>query len=280
VEIHSVKTHKNLASVFAVLAAVIFFLIILTPYFWMLLVSFKSTPEIMQYPGRIWPIHWVMSGYVTVITAAPFFNWFFNSVIVTGSTTLLVLFTSSIAGFVFAKYTFRWKNTLFWFILASMMVPFQTIMIPNFLMVDMVGLYDKLLALIIPVMISGFGIFLCRQFCEDIPDSLCEAAKIDGAGDFYIYARVIIPLLRPCLAALAIFSFLDNWNEYLRPLIMLESVKSMTLPVALSFFTSGTHTHDMSACMAAAAMIMMPVTIVFLCFQKNFIKGITISGIK
>jgi ABC-type glycerol-3-phosphate transport system permease component len=153
-------------------------------------------------------------------------------------------------------------------------------MIPNFLIVNRLGLYNTLFALIIPTMVSGFGIFLCRQFCEGIPDSLWEAALIDGAPDFSIYVNIMMPLLRPCLAALAIFQFLESWNDFLGPLIMLESVKNMTLPIALSYFTTGAHSVDVGACMAAAAIMMLPSTIVFLAFQKHFIKGAAISGIK
>jgi len=241
--------------------------------------SFKSTSEILKNPGKIMPINWVVSGYETVLTKSPFIKWFFNSAIVTASVTIITLFTSSISGFIFAKYRFKGKEILFWIILATMMVPFTVTMIPNFLIVNELGLYNTLFSLIIPVMVSGFGIFLCRQFCEDIPDSLCEAAKIDGAGDFYIYLRIIVPLLRPCLAALTIFTFLENWNEYLRPLIMLEQVDRMTLPVALSFFAQQ-HSTDFSAIMAATALIMIPVTAVFLILQKHFIKGIAITGTK
>ena len=250
---------------------------ILLPYIWMILTSFKSTPEIMKNPGKILPIEWVLSGYEKVLTKSPFFKWFCNSLIVASSVTLIVLFTSSVAGYIFAKYRFPLKNFLFWLILASMMVPASVTMIPNFLIVNTLGLYDSLAALVVPMMVSGFGIFLCRQFCEDIPDSICEAARIDGASDFYIYVAIILPLLRPCLASLAIFTFLESWNEYLLPLIMLEKVDSMTLPVALSFFSSQ-HGNDLSATMAAAALVMIPVTIVFLPFQKQFIKGIALTG--
>ena len=251
----------------------------LTPYFWMVAVSLRSTSEMMKNPGTILPIVWTIKNYVKVLTKSPFFTWFLNSVKITGSVTLLVLFTSSLTGYVFAKYRFPMKNTLFWLVLATMMVPAQVTMIPGFLIINAIGLYNTLYALIIPAAVSAFGIFLCRQFCEDIPDSLCEAAFIDGAGDFYIYRRIILPLLRPCLAALAIFTFLDTWNDYLGPLIMLESVKRMTLPVALSFF-SDQHTQDSNAVMAAAVLMMTPVTVLFLSFQKQFIKGITLTGVK
>lgn len=252
---------------------------VIMPYIWMLLTSFKTTPEIMKNPDKILPIHWTIGGYIKVLTRSPFFQWFTNSLLVAVSVTLLVLLTSSLTGFIFAKYRFPLKNLLFWLILASMMVPFSVTMIPNFLIVNTLGLYDTLAALIVPMMVSGFGIFLCRQFCEDIPDSICEAAKIDGAGDLRIYFTIILPLLRPCLAALAIFTFLDSWNDYLRPLIMLEKVDSMTLPVALSFFSTQ-HGNDLSATMSASALVMMPVTVLFLVFQKHFIKGIALTGSK
>ncbi|MDR1419050.1 MAG: carbohydrate ABC transporter permease [Treponema sp.] len=270
----------SLASVLVIVfgAAVLF--IILMPYIWMLSLSFKRTAEIVRAPGKIFPARWTYANYVTVFTRAPFFYWFRNSVVVTSSLTLIVLFTSSITGFVFAKYRFPGRTVLFWIILGSMMVPFQTTMIPNFLIVNAVGLYNTLLALIVPMMMSGFGIFLCRQFCENIPDSLWEAALIDGASDLSIYLKIMVPLLRPCLAALGIFTFLASWNEFLQALIMLESVRNMTLPIALSYFTSGAHNVDIGACMAAAALIMIPVTIVFLAFQKHFIKGAAISGLK
>lgn len=260
-----------------ILAAVIAVAVVVIPYIWMILTSFKTTPEIMRNPDKIFPIEWVLSGYKKVLTQSPFFHWFLNSVIVSVSVTLIVLFTSSITGYIFAKYHFRFKKFLFWLILASMMVPFSVTMIPNFLIVNALGLYNTLAALVVPMMVSGFGIYLCRNFCEDVPDDICEAARIDGAGDFRIYYSIMLPLLRPCLASLAIFTFLENWNEYLRPLIMLEKVDNMTLPVALSFFSTQ-HGSDLSATMAASALVMVPVTIVFLLFQKNFIKGIALTG--
>jgi ABC-type glycerol-3-phosphate transport system permease component len=249
------------------------------PYLWMIITSFRRTPEILRNPGQIWPTQWVITNYGMVFDETPFFSWLRNSVSVTFAVTLGVLFTASLVGYVFAKFRFRGKDLLFWLILSTMMVPSQITMIPSFLIINGVGLYDSLFALILPRLVTAFGIFLCRQFCEDIPDSLCEAALIDGAGPFHIYRTVVIPLLRPCLAALAIFTFLENWNEYLMPLIMIEKVENMTLPIALSFF-SGFRAAQTGAVMAAAVLVMMPVTIVFLCFQKQFIKGITLTGMK
>jgi len=259
------------------MAAALF--IILMPYIWMLLNSFKDKVELRWNPTRLLPIKWTLDGYKKVMTAAPFFSWLRNSVVVTASVTTGVLFTSSISGYIFAKYRFPFKTALFWALMASMMVPAHVSLIPSFLIINWIGLYNTIYALIVPSLVSAFGIFLCRQFCADIPDSLFEAARIDGAGDFTTYIMIVIPLLRPCLAALAIFTALATWNEYLMPLILIERVSDMTLPVALSYFT-GFHARDTGAVMAAAAMIMLPVTILFLALQKQFIKGIALAGMK
>ena len=253
-------------------------LVFLMPYVWMILNSFKDKGEIMA--GKtFWPARLIWTNYNTVFTRAPILSWFQNSVVVSVAGTVIVLFTSTLAGFVFAKYDFRGKNAIFWCILATMMVPAQATMIPSFLLVLEIGLYDKLTALIIPGMVGGFGIYLCRQFIEDIPDSLCEAAAIDGASDLFIYRRVVLPLIGPAVSALAIFTFLEKWNDYLGPLLYISDPKNMTMPLALSFF-NGQRQSDVGATMAAATLVMLPVTVVFLCFQKQFIKGIAITGMK
>jgi len=267
---------KQIAALTILIAVSVF---VVMPYVWMLLTSFRTTREIMQSPGRMFPIDWTWSGYVTVITKSPFFSWFVNSMIVSISVTAAVLFTSTLVGYVFSKFKFRGKTALFWLLLATMMVPYQIMMIPQFLIINEIHIYDTLLALIVPELVTAFGIYLCRQFCDEIPDSLCEAAVIDGAGPFKIYGMVILPLLRPCMGALAIFTFLEVWNEYLKPLIMLNEVKRMTLPLALAFF-SDAHSRDIGAIMSASAMIMLPATVLLLVLQKQFIRGIAITGMK
>lgn len=267
-------SHTAIVIILAIVAAVV-----IMPYILLILTSFRSTKEILQNPAVVWPIEWTLSGYLKVFTEVPFFKWFMNSVIITVSVTFLVLFTSTITGFVFAKYKFKGRETLFWIVLATMMVPSQVTMIPSFLVINELGLYNKLMALILPSMISAFGIFLCRQFIEDIPDSLCEAARIDGANSLTLYLRIIIPQIRPAIGALAIFTFLGTWNDYLGPLIMLSDLDRMTLPLALTFFSTN-HSMDVGATMSATTLVMMPVTIVFLAFQKQFIKGISIAGMK
>lgn len=276
--VHNLNRRKNVWQVVIIAVMIVIGVIFLVPYAAMILNSFKDKTEIMR--GRnFWPDKFIIDNYVTVFTKAPILSWFKNSVIVSVSGTLIMLFTSTLAGFVFAKFEFKGKKVIFWFILAMMMVPAQTTMIPSFLLINAIGLYDKLAALVVPGMVGGFGIYLCRQFIEDIPDSLCEAAAIDGANNMYIYWHVILPLIVPCISALAIFTFLEKWNDYLGPLLYLSDPQNMTMPLALSFFKSQRQS-DIGAIMAAATLVMLPVTVVFLCFQKQFIKGIAITGMK
>ena len=256
----------------------IFSVIMILPFVWMLLLSFKHKHEISQ-ANTILPEVWTIQNYVKVFETVPIVRWFFNSLIITVSVTLLVLITSSLVGFVFAKYSFKGKKTIFWFILATMMVSPQTTMIPSFLLIKELGMYDKLTSLILPMVVGAFGIYLCRQFIEEIPDSVCEAAIIDGASDLYVYLRIIIPMIRPALGALAIFTFLLNWNEYMLPLIYLSKPENMTLSLAISFFSTQ-RTTDVGAIMAVATLVMLPVAIVFLALQKQFIKGIATTGLK
>lgn len=267
---------KQLAALIVLVMVALF---IIAPYVWMLMTSFKSTKEIMQNPGKILPIDWTVSGYIYVLTKSPFLSWFINSAIVAVTVTAVVIFTSTMTGYVFSKFRFKGRTVLFWLLLATMMVPYQITMIPQFLIINEIRLYDTLWALIVPELVTAFGIYLCRQFCDEIPDSLCEAAVIDGAGPFKIYRIIILPLLKPCIGALSIFTFLEVWNEYLKPLIMLNEVKRMTLPLALAFF-SDARSHDIGAIMSASALIMIPATVVLLILQKQFIRGIAMTGMK
>lgn len=276
------KIGKKKISAFKIVIVILLVLIsifIVMPYFWMLSNSFKTTKEILVNPTNLLPVKFTIDSYIKVLTKSPFFTWLQNSCFITITNTIVILFTSSMIGYVFSKFKFRFKKTLFALILATMMVPSQTTMIPSFMLINFLGLYNTAGALIFPSFINAFGIFLCKQFCDEIPASLIESAKIEGASDIRIFFTIIIPLIRPALGALTIFTFLNYWNDYLNPLIMLNEVKKMTLPLALSYFATQ-HMADLAATMAASALIMVPVTLVFLCFQKQFIKGITLSGMK
>ena len=270
-------SHRR-AEIIIIAVMLIIGIIFVMPYVWMLLDSFKPMKEIVK--GKsFWPEAFTFKNYDTVLTKAPILSWLRNSVITAVSGTVIMLFTSSLAGFVFAKYEFKGKTFLFLFILATMMVPQQATMIPSFLLIQRLGLYDNLTSLVLPRMVGGFGIFLCRQFIADIPDDLMDSAQIDGASDMYIYAKLIVPLIMPAISALAIFTFLELWNDYLCPLLYLSKTTNMTMPLAMSFF-SDQRTQDIGSIMAAATIIMLPVTVVFLAFQKQFVEGIAITGMK
>lgn len=253
--------------------------IMMYPLVWMLMTSFKTNADIRTNRTKFFPTEWTLEGYKTAFEKAPIAEWFLNSILITATITLAVIVTSTLMGYVFSKYEFRMKKVLFVVLLATMMVPPQVTMIPRYLMIQKLNLFDTRGALIVPALVSAFSVYLAKQFITDIPDSLCEAAKIDGAGPFQIYWKVILPNIRPAIGSIGIFTAMANWNDYLNPLLMLNNIDKMTLPLGLIYFNSD-RTSDLSATMAAAAMMMMPMIIIFILFQKQFIKGMTMSGIK
>ncbi|MFB5674104.1 carbohydrate ABC transporter permease [Paenibacillus terreus] len=253
--------------------------IMLLPYAWMVLSSLKSNMEIVSGSGGLFPSQPSLEGYQTVFRDAPFVTWLFNSLVTSVIITAITLFTSSLAGYIFAKYQFKGKRLLFVLILATMMIPFQVIMIPTYLITAELGLVNSLMAIILPNLVSSYGVFLAKQFIEEIPQDLLEAARMDGAGEFRLMIRIISPLIMPMLSALGIFTFMNSWNNYLWPLIVLNDESKMTVPLALVYF-NGTHQINYNVVMSAAVLITIPVIIVFLIFQKQFIKGLTMTGMK
>lgn len=249
------------------------------PVIWMIMTSFKSNTDIRTNRTKFFPEKWTLSGYHTAIEKAPIDQWFINSVVITAAVTFAVILTGTLIGYIFAKYEFKSKKQLFIMILATMMVPPQVTMIPRYLMIQKLHLYNSRWALIVPAVISAFAVYLSKQFIEDIPDSLCEAAKIDGAGPIGIYWHVILPNIKPAMGSIGIFTAMAVWNDYLNPLLMLNDMDKMTLPLGLIVF-EGQRSTDLSATMAAGTMIMLPMIVIFMIFQKQFIKGLTLSGIK
>ena len=249
------------------------------PMIWTVLTSFKSNAEIRINRTKFLPEEWTIEGYVSAFEKAPIGQWLLNSLFITFCVTAAVILTSTLMGYVFAKYEFKAKKPLFILLLATMMVPPQVTMIPRYLMIQKLGLFNTVWALIVPGLVTGFSVYLARQFISDVPDSICEAAKIDGAGPFRIYWSVVLPNIRPAIGSIGIFTAMMQWNDYLNPLLMLNDMEKMTMPLGLVIFNSQ-RTSDLSATMAAATMIMMPMIIIFVMFQKQFIKGMTMSGIK
>ena len=254
-------------------------LVMLTPLFQMITTSFKTSGEALRVPPTLLPAHPSLEAYHTVLTQAPFGLWFRNSVIVAVSVTALILFTSSLAGYIFAKFKFPGRDLLFTLLLGTLMVPFPVVLIPIYLIVNNLHLLNTLFALIVPSTVSAFGIFLMRQFIAAIPDDLIDAARLDGASEFGIYWRLIRPQLGPAMGALGIFTFLASWNDYLWPLIAINDQDKMTLPLALAFFNSS-HATRYDLVMAAAVLIVLPVIAAFLFFQRQFINALVLSGMK
>ncbi|CAH0117549.1 MULTISPECIES: carbohydrate ABC transporter permease [unclassified Paenibacillus] len=254
-------------------------LLMFVPYLWMVLTSFKSNAEILTASNHLLPQEPTLSGYRKVLGEVPFFRWFLNSLSTSAIVTIGAVFTSALAGYIFAKFRFRGKRLLFVIILATMMVPFQIVMVPTYIIISKLNLVNDLAAIVIPYLVSAFGVFLAKQFIEAIPNELIEAARMDGASEFRTFWSLVLPQIRPALSALAIFSFMTSWNNYLWPLIILNEESKMTVPLALVFF-NGQNVVNYNVVMSAAVLIMIPVVIIFLIFQRQFIKGLTMTGFK
>lgn len=253
----------------------------LLPFLWMLGTSFKSSSEIVRLPPTIIPENFTLQSYNTIFTdpRVPLARFYLNSIIVSFSIVSMVLFTSSLAGFVFAKYQFSGKNLFFTMILATMMIPFQVTMIPLYLVLVKLGITDSLLGLIVPGATSAFGIFLMRQFIEGIPNELIDAARIDGASEIGIYTRIILPQLGSALATLGIFQFMGTWNDYLWPLIVITTTERRTLPIMLTWYNSQ-HGSRSDLTMAASVLVILPILVVYFIFQRWIVRGIALTGFK
>ena len=256
-------------------------LVTLVPFVWMVLGSFKSSREIIRIPPTLWPENPTLASYQTILNdpKLPLGRFYLNSFIVAGSQVLMILFTSSLAGFVFAKYRFFGKSTLFGFILATMMIPAQVTMIPGYLMLARLGLIDSLWGLIVPSAVDAFGIFLMKQFIEGLPSELMDAARIDGASEWGIYWRIILAQIGPALATLGILSFMGSWNSYLWPLIVITTHERRTLPILLTWYTS-VHGSRTDLEMAAGVLVVLPILFVYTFLQRWIVQGIALTGFK
>ncbi|MBN2092503.1 carbohydrate ABC transporter permease [candidate division KSB1 bacterium] len=251
----------------------------LLPFFWMLSASFMPTGEASSFPPKFLPSQFTINQYLFLFERMHLGRFFLNSLILAISVSLVSLFVNSLAGFAFAKYHFKGKRSLFTFLLSSMIIPGQVTMLPVFLLLNKLGLLNTYFGIIIPGMASIFGIFLIRQYLQGIPDSLIEAARIDGASDWRIYWRIILPLALPVLVTLTLFTFMGTWNDFLWPLIVMTNEDMYTLPVAISNLL-GEHALDLELMMAGSVITILPVLIVFMFLQKYYIQGILLGGIK
>lgn len=256
-------------------------LVTLVPFIWVLLTSLKTSSEIIRIPPTFFPENWSFDSYKTIFNdpRLPLGRFYLNSLFVALSRVVITLFTSSLAGYIFAKYKFWGKNLTFGFILAQLMIPFQVVMIPSYLILTKLHLVNSLWGLIIPSMVDAFGIFLMRQFIENIPGELIDAGRIDGASEFHIYWKIVLPQLGAPLATLGIFTFMASWNDYLWPLIVITTHEKRTLPLLLIWYNSQ-HTTRYDLTMAASVLVLLPILAVYILFQRWIVRGIAMTGFK
>jgi multiple sugar transport system permease protein len=254
-------------------------LLMLLPLVWMLITSIETLPETRHFPPQLIPsgIHW--QNYPDALDAAPFGRFFLNSFLVTAASVAGNLLFCSLAGYAFARLRFFGRDVLFVVLLATLMVPFQVIMIPTFLIVHDLGLVNSLGALILPNLVTPFGIFLLRQFFRTLPIELEEAARIDGCSRLGVLFRVVMPLSMPALATLGIVTFLWTWNDFLWPLIVISSTDQSTVQLGLASF-QGAHQTNWSLLMAGNVMALAPMLIVFVVAQRWFVQSLAASGVK
>ncbi len=252
----------------------------LVPFLWMLSASIKSNREVFLMDPFVWiPKLPKWDNYIKIWTKIPLLKFVENTVALTIIVTFFQLLTSSFAAYSFAKLEFKNKNTLFLAYIATIAMPWQVYMVPQFIMMRSMGLNDRLLAMICLQAFSAFGVFMMKQFYEGIPDDLCEAARIDGMNEYGIYAKIMLPLSRPALATLTIFTFVNTWNDYLGPLIYLKTETKKTIQLGLRMFI-GQYSAEYGLIMAGSVMSLIPVIIVFLCLQKYFVEGVANTGLK
>jgi len=254
----------------------------IAPLLWIISTSLKPESQVISWPLRWIPETLTWENYKNVLfntDESPILLWFWNSLFIATVHTVLVLVVDALSAYAFARMEFRGKEVLFWALMATMMIPTVMNLVPLYSIVESIGWVDTPWAMIIPGLGGVFGIFLLRQFFESIPKELEEAARIDGANAFQVFMKVILPLSKPALVTLALFTFLANWNDYLWPLIVTNDVETRTLPVGLSIL-QGAYTTQYAKLMAGTVLSALPVLILFLFSQRFFVKGLTMGGVK
>lgn len=265
----------------AYLALIMLTLISLVPFMWMIATSFKSTKELYVFPPRWLPESFRFENYTELWNLFPMNRWLINSLYITVLITLGVLLTSALAAYAFARLEFRGREFLFYLFLATMMVPMMVYQVPKFALIQKLGWFNTHTALIVPALANPFGIFLLRQFFLTLPKQLEEAARIDGAGHFRIFTRIILPLAGPALATLGVFTFIHTWNDFINPLLYVNDVDKYTLQVGLAFLKEAhSSVANFNKQMAGDVIALAPLIVVFLFSQKYYVRGIALTGTK
>jgi multiple sugar transport system permease protein len=254
-------------------------LLSLAPLLWMLSVSFMPAGGASRFPPPLLPDVPTLDNYRALFQRIGMGGYFRNSLLVSSAITLLSLVINAMAGYAFAKLRFAGRDRIFKALLAALVIPSQVTMLPLFLMLKEMGLVNSYAGVVIPGLASIFGIFLVRQYARSIPDELMEAARIDGAGEWRIFFRIVLPMLKPVLVTLAIFTFMGSWNDFMWPLIVLTDQTNQTLPVALASL-SREHIQDVEMMMAGAVLTVTPVLLLFLALQRYYLQGLLLGSVK
>jgi multiple sugar transport system permease protein len=250
------------------------------PFIYMVATSFKPPPEVISWPPTLVPRHPTLENYRTLASKAPFARFFLNSVITASVSTVVILFTSTLAGYIFAKFRFPGRNLLFVVILATAMVPFETYLIPLYLVVKNLRLINTYPGLIAPYLVMSFGIFLMRQSIGSaIPDELLDAGRIDGCSEWRIFARIVVPLSTSAIGALGILAFMQAWMAFIWPLILVTQREMYTMEVGLAMFQQR-FTIEYGGITAGSTISILPVLTVFIILRRNIIEGMTLTGLK
>lgn len=255
--------------------------VMLIPFVWVLGGSFKTQNEFIADPGAWFPKSFAnFNNYIVLFTEKGFATYLRNSAIVSVVTVVANLVFGSMAGYALAKFEFRGRQIVFVMVIAALTIPYVALFVPQFLIIVQMHLVDTLVAIIIPMLVLPLSVFIMRQFAYSIPNELLEAARIDGAGEFRVFFRIFMPLVRPALATTAILTFLFSWNVFLWPLIVAQSQSTFTLPVGLAIASQASNTTAYGILLAGAVVVMLPVVILFLFLQRYFIQGMATVGMK
>ena len=256
------------------------FVAVVTPFVWMILGSFKGESELRQVPPTWWPETPTLDNYRQLFAKESFLRYFLNSTVVALMVTVGNLIFCSMVGYALAKLTFRGKKLVFGLVMGTLLLPGMVTFVPLFVLVANMGLVDSYPGLILPFLVTPFGVFLMRQFIVGLPDDLLDAGRVDGASELRIFRQIILPLCGPGLATLGILTFLGSWNNFLWPLVVAQTQDHYTLPVALALFSTGQNVTNYGLLLAGATVVVAPIVIVFLILQRRFIEGIATTGIK
>ncbi|MGI8871930.1 MAG: carbohydrate ABC transporter permease [Candidatus Limnocylindria bacterium] len=277
---HSDRLRRGRSAVWLYIALALGLVLMVGPFIYMLLGSFKTTGELRQVPPTWWPQQFTLSNYTDLFSRLNFSRFFFNSAVVAAAITAGNLLFCSMLGYALAKLRFPGKRALFALVLGTLMVPGIVTFMPLFVLVANMGLVNTHAGLILPFLAGAFGVFLMRQFISGIPDELLDAARVDGAGEYHIFFRIILPLCGAPLATLGILTFLASWNNFLWPLVVAQTEDMYTLPVAVALFATGQQTSNLGLLLAGAVVVVLPVLLVFIVLQRFFTQGIAMTGIK